>query len=35
MKLDKTQFLVNKFRLYKSDLTSIGPVYEAVKEFGK
>jgi 2'-5' RNA ligase len=31
--LDKTKFLVDKFRLYKSDLTPAGPVYEVVKEF--
>jgi len=29
----KTEFKVNKFRLYKSDLTPKGPVYDVVKEF--
>jgi len=32
-KLDKAEFLVDKFKLYKSDLTPAGPVYEVVKEF--
>ena len=31
--VEKTSFLVNKFRLYKSDLQPTGPVYEVVKEF--
>jgi 2'-5' RNA ligase len=31
--VEKTEFLVNKFRLYKSDLQPMGPVYEVVKEF--
>jgi 2'-5' RNA ligase len=29
----KTEFLVDNFRLYKSDLQPMGPVYEVVKEF--
>jgi len=31
--VEKIEFPVNKFRLYKSDLTPAGPVYEVVKEF--
>jgi len=31
--LDKAEFLVNKFKLYKSDLTPAGPVYGVVKEY--
>jgi 2'-5' RNA ligase len=31
--IGKTEFLVNKFTLYKSDLTPGGPVYEIVNEF--
>jgi 2'-5' RNA ligase len=31
--INKTEFLVNKFRLYKSDLQPTGPVYGVVKEF--
>jgi len=31
--IDKTEFSVDKFILYKSTLTPEGPVYEAVKEF--
>jgi RNA 2',3'-cyclic 3'-phosphodiesterase len=31
--VEKTSFLVNNFRLYKSDLQPMGPVYEVVKEF--
>ena len=29
----KTEFIVNKFRLYKSDLTPKGPIYDVVEEF--
>lgn len=32
--VEKTEFLVNKFTLYKSDLQPAGPIYEVVKEFG-
>jgi 2'-5' RNA ligase len=31
--VDKVEFAVNNFRLYKSTLTPEGPVYEVVKEF--
>ncbi len=31
--VEKTDFLVDKFVLYKSDLTPIRPIYEVVKEF--
>ena len=31
--LDKTKFLVDKFKLYKSDLTPAGPVYDVIAEF--
>ena len=31
--IEKAEFIVNKFRLYKSDLQPTGPVYEVVKEF--
>jgi len=33
--VEKTSFLVDKFRLYKSDLQPMGPVYNVVKEFGE
>jgi 2'-5' RNA ligase len=33
MPIAKTEFIVDKFKLYKSDLTPKGPVYEAVGEF--
>jgi 2'-5' RNA ligase len=32
--VEKTDFLVDDFKLYKSDLTPEGPVYELVQEFG-
>jgi len=31
--VEKTEFRVDKFRLYKSDLTPNGPIYEVVKGF--
>jgi 2'-5' RNA ligase len=31
--IDKTEFLVNKFILYKSDLQPTGPIYAVMKEF--
>jgi 2'-5' RNA ligase len=31
--VEKTEFLVNKFRLYKSDLQPTGPIYNVLKEF--
>lgn len=31
--IEKTEFLVKKFRLYKSDLQPTGPIYDVVKEF--
>lgn len=31
--IDKVEFLVDKFILYKSDLTPSGPIYEIVEEF--
>ena len=31
--VDKTELLVDKFRLYKSELTPQGPIYEVVEEF--
>jgi len=31
--IEKTEFLVDKFRLYKSDLQPMGPIYTIIKEF--
>jgi 2'-5' RNA ligase len=31
--VEKTEFVVSKFRLYKSDLQPAGPIYDIVKEF--